>query len=62
MKTPFVPSWIHLGTSLSEEMLREGWAVVYDQANAEYGDSTKEGLLEIQDEAKYAHGSRASTR
>ncbi|KAG8690136.1 putative endonuclease lcl3 [Ceratobasidium sp. 423] len=49
-----LPSSLFKGKHLSMEMLRAGWATVYEQGGAEYDPYTKEGFLEVEREAKAA--------
>ena len=37
-----LPGFLVTGENLSLKMLRAGWADVYEQANAEYGDISKD--------------------
>lgn len=48
-----LPSFLFKGKCLSAEMLRAGWAVVYEQGGAQYGSYTLEQLKKIEEEAKY---------
>ncbi|KAI0790109.1 hypothetical protein BC629DRAFT_1593251 [Irpex lacteus] len=54
VKPPIIPGFIYKGYDLSETMLRAGWAVVYKNPDAEYGDSTKAELLAVEEEARSA--------
>ena len=40
------------GKCIPREMLKAGWATVYEQAGAEYGDWSKEEHLALQTEAQ----------
>lgn len=44
-------SLVH-GKCLSLEMLKAGWATIYEQAGAEYGKWGKDEFLRIEAEAK----------
>lgn len=48
----FFPGFLVRGKSISLEILRIGYAQVYTQAGAEYGDYGKERLLQIEAQAK----------
>jgi hypothetical protein len=53
----FVPWWLtgNRGTNLSEEILRKGWAVVYESAGGVFPHpEKKEGYLKLMSEAQYA--------
>lgn len=54
LKPRFLPGFLATGKCVSIEMLRAGWAMVYEQAGAEYGDRTKEEMLAIQHQAQNA--------
>ncbi|KAF9463401.1 hypothetical protein BDZ94DRAFT_1259266 [Collybia nuda] len=62
-----LPGALVSGKNLSLEMLRAGWVTTYEQAGAEYGESTKEEFLRVEAEAKAAkrgmwkHGVNAET-
>ncbi|CEL61018.1 putative endonuclease LCL3 OS=Laccaria bicolor (strain S238N-H82 / ATCC MYA-4686) GN=LCL3 PE=3 SV=1 [Rhizoctonia solani AG-1 IB] len=49
-----LPSSIFKGRHLSMEMLRAGWATVYEQGGAEYDPYTKQVFLRVEGEAKSA--------
>jgi len=49
-----LPGFLFRGKNISAEMLKAGWAVTYKQAGAEYGQSGKEGYLQLENEAKLA--------
>ncbi|PPR00271.1 hypothetical protein CVT26_009023 [Gymnopilus dilepis] len=49
-----LPGFLFLGKDLSAEMLKAGWATVYEQAGAEYGKLGKEGYLLLEAQAKAA--------
>ncbi|KAI0087675.1 hypothetical protein BDY19DRAFT_892622 [Irpex rosettiformis] len=44
--------WFPGTKNISMEMLREGWAHVYEQSGGVYGDAKKEDYLAIQEQAK----------
>lgn len=50
----FLPAFLtpRFGRCLSLEMLRDGWAVTYEQAGAVYGKWGKEHFLELEAKAK----------
>lgn len=50
----FLPAFLtpQFGRCLSLEMLRDGWAVTYEQAGAVYGKWGKEHFLELEAKAK----------
>ncbi|KAI0075237.1 staphylococcal nuclease [Panus rudis PR-1116 ss-1] len=50
----FIPRFISKGRPLSLEMVRAGWAVTYEQANAEYGGYPKEEYTRLEAEAQAA--------
>lgn len=54
LKPRILPGFLAKGKCVSIEMLRAGWAMVYEQAGAEYGDRTKEEMLAIQHQAQKA--------
>ncbi|OSD03841.1 SNase-domain-containing protein [Trametes coccinea BRFM310] len=54
LKPRLFPGWLATGKDLSLEMLRAGWASVYEQAGAEYGRSGLEEFLRVQKEAQRA--------
>lgn len=48
-----LPTWNPFGgRNISIEMLKAGWATVYEQANAEYGTWDKEFYLKVEKQAK----------
>ncbi|KAG8944917.1 putative endonuclease lcl3 [Tulasnella sp. 424] len=49
---PLIPCWISRGRNLSLLMLSAGWAEVYTQANAEYGDAGKAAHDRAEEQAK----------
>ncbi|CAE6415596.1 hypothetical protein ACGC1H_007166 [Rhizoctonia solani] len=49
-----LPSSLFKGKHLSLEMLRAGWATVYEQGGAEYDPYTKEAFFRVEREAKAA--------
>ncbi|CAE6453935.1 unnamed protein product [Rhizoctonia solani] len=49
-----LPNNVFKGKHLSMEMLRAGWATVYEQGGAEYDPYTKEAFLRVETEAKAA--------
>ncbi|KIO30478.1 hypothetical protein M407DRAFT_69214 [Tulasnella calospora MUT 4182] len=51
---PLIPYWISRGRNLSLLMLSSGWASVYEQANAEYGQAGKEAHHRVEEQAKKA--------
>ncbi|KAI0632698.1 hypothetical protein C8Q77DRAFT_1059037 [Trametes polyzona] len=53
LKPRLLPGWLATGRDLSLEMLKAGWASVYEQAGAEYGRSGLEEFLRVQTEAQY---------
>ncbi|KAJ8090430.1 putative endonuclease lcl3 [Marasmius tenuissimus] len=53
VKRSFAPGSL-LANSLAIEMLRAGWATVYEQARAQYGPEGKEEFLRVEQEAKNA--------
>ncbi|KAI0798199.1 SNase-domain-containing protein [Abortiporus biennis] len=54
LKPRILPASIFKGKNLSVEMLQAGWATVYEQAGAEYGDYGKDEFLRIQADAQAA--------
>ncbi|TCD62835.1 putative endonuclease lcl3 [Steccherinum ochraceum] len=50
----YVPGWFGRRQDVAVEMLKAGWAVVYEQSGAEYGKEGKEGLLKLQEAAQRA--------
>ncbi|EIW56856.1 SNase-domain-containing protein [Trametes versicolor FP-101664 SS1] len=52
LKPRILPGWLTTGRDLSVEMLRAGWASVYEQAGAEYGKSGLDEFLRVQSEAQ----------
>ncbi|CAE6448759.1 unnamed protein product [Rhizoctonia solani] len=50
----FLPSSLFKGKHLSLEMLRAGWATVYEQGGAEYDPYNKQAFLRVEEEAKAA--------
>ncbi|KAF8904690.1 hypothetical protein CPB84DRAFT_1814341 [Gymnopilus junonius] len=57
-----LPGFLFLGKDLSAEMLKAGWATIYEQSGAEYGKIGKEGYKRLESQAKaarkgmWAHG------
>lgn len=50
---PMLPTWIPFRyRNVSIEMLKAGWAVVYEQAKAEYGPLGKEFYVDVEKQAK----------
>ncbi|KAF9476914.1 SNase-domain-containing protein [Pholiota conissans] len=49
-----LPGFLFYGKNLPVEMLKAGWAVIYEQAGAEYGKLGKEGYLRLEAQAKAA--------
>lgn len=52
----FLPWWLtgNRGTNLSEEIIRQGWAFVYEPETGEFPHPNKrEGYLKLMDEAQY---------
>ncbi|KAI8992779.1 SNase-domain-containing protein [Trametes punicea] len=54
LKPRLLPGWLAIGKDLSLEMLRSGWASVYEQAGAEYGNAGLDEFLRVQKEAQDA--------
>ena len=52
VKPRFLPGSLFTGESLSLKMAREGWATVYTQGGAEYGDYTLQDYLDVEKEAQ----------
>lgn len=52
LKRRFLPGWIAVGQPLPYEMCRQGWAFVYRQQGAEYGDLTLEDYNRVEKEAQ----------
>ena len=52
MKSRFLPGRLGSRVSLSYEMCRQGWAFVYRQTGAVYGDLTLEDYNRIEKEAQ----------
>lgn len=52
MKPRVLPGFLATGKCISLEMLRAGWAVTYEQTNAEYGKWGKDAFLALEAEAK----------
>lgn len=50
----FLPGFLFKGENIAMSMVREGWAMTYEQADAEYGTETKEEFLRVQAEAQLA--------
>ena len=48
----YIPAWLSVGSPLSLKMAREGWAFVYDQKGAVYGDHTLEDYRSAEKEAQ----------
>ncbi|KAI0319415.1 hypothetical protein OF83DRAFT_1162960 [Amylostereum chailletii] len=63
----FLPGFLATGKCVSLEMLKAGWAEVYEQAGAEYGRWGKDEFLKLQVEAQSArrgiweHGTNAES-
>jgi len=49
-----LPGFLFFGKDLSAEMLKAGWAAIYEQAGAEYGKLGKEGYQRLEEQAKVA--------
>lgn len=47
----FLPGMFFKGPSVSVDMIRAGWAVVYDQSGAQYGEFGREYLKIVEEEA-----------
>ena len=47
-----IPASLHKGRNVSLEMVRAGWATVYSQKMAEYGDEGEETFKNAEKEAK----------
>ncbi|KAJ8489389.1 hypothetical protein ONZ51_g2946 [Trametes cubensis] len=54
LKPRLLPGWLATGKDLSLEMLRAGWAGVYEQTGGEYGRSGLQEFLRVQKEAQRA--------
>ncbi|KAH9925651.1 SNase-domain-containing protein [Epithele typhae] len=54
VKSAFVPAWLSSGKSLSLEMVRLGWAEVYEQHGAVYGEAGIEKFKRAEKEAQDA--------
>ena len=52
LKSRLLPGWLPVGRPLSYEMCREGWAFVYRQKGAVYGDLTLEDYDRVEKEAQ----------
>ena len=52
LKPRILPAWLAAGKPLSLEMCREGWACVYEQSGAVYGDLTLEDYKRVEKEAQ----------
>ncbi|CDO69941.1 hypothetical protein BN946_scf184836.g15 [Trametes cinnabarina] len=67
LKPRLFPGWLATGKDLSVEMLRAGWASVYEQAGAEYGRAGLEEFLRVQQDAQlgkrgiWKHGTQGET-
>ncbi|KAI0334286.1 SNase-domain-containing protein [Cubamyces sp. BRFM 1775] len=67
LKPRLLPGWLATGKDVSLEMLRAGWAGVYEQAGGEYGRSGLAEFLRVQQAAQHAkrgmwkHGTQGET-